>query len=90
MATLREVLVKIFCAKRYATEEDALRARDEARARRGRHKAISTTAGPGDVSQGRIGTPGSGVGFGMPGSSGYGLGQPGPNNGFGTRSGIGF
>lgn len=55
MATFREVLVKIFCAKRYATREEGKRARLEARTRRQRRTRYDTTASPFGMGNGTSG-----------------------------------
>jgi hypothetical protein len=76
MATFREVLVKIFCAKRYATREDAMQARLEARARRrSRRRSYGhDAAGNGALSR----------------STGVSFGLPGPKNNYGMGLGPGF
>jgi hypothetical protein len=76
MATFREVLVKIFCAKRYATREEAMQARLEARAhRRSRRRSYGPEAsGNGALSR----------------SMGAGFGMPGPKNNYGFGPGPGF
>jgi hypothetical protein len=80
MATFREILVKVFCAKRYATREDAIQARRAVRVqRRSRRRSYA-----GDVSKNSALSRSFGPGIGL------GIGAGGPKNNYGTKPGPGF
>jgi hypothetical protein len=87
MATFREVLVKIFCAKRYATREEEKRARLEARTRWRRRTQYGTTASPLGMCNGT-----SGFDRSKPVGTGYFSHSSRPSHSgalFGTGTGIG-